>query len=276
MTAFRRTQLIRLGVWIGLATVAVLTTVLAARTETGVRRIATLLTPPAAERAAKAPVQVATHTGRRAAASDRSGAWACGGPRPADGAHQHARAQSRRCDRVDPARGRKPETASPLRRTWPRPSRQFRPLRTPTVATSTQYRVAAGHLATGVPTASRIRRRPEPNSASMSAATRRSRACGRLDRAQERASPRCSKACGRSLRSVRARSRARSSYGWSRGRSPTPALRRGSAPRSPRPARPASRPCSTGNGWRCSKPYPGSAVSTSRAQKDAPSGIRRR
>ncbi len=47
MTAFRRTQLIRLGVWIGLATVAVLTAVLTARTETGIRRIATLITPPA-------------------------------------------------------------------------------------------------------------------------------------------------------------------------------------------------------------------------------------
>src|ERR1043165_286879 len=60
MTAFCRTQLTLFGVWIGLAPVAVLTTVLAARTEPGVRRIATLLTPPAADaRAAKAPVQLA-------------------------------------------------------------------------------------------------------------------------------------------------------------------------------------------------------------------------
>jgi len=57
MTAVRRTQLTRLGVWIALATVAVLTAVLTARTETGVRRIATLLTPapPETSRAAKAP-----------------------------------------------------------------------------------------------------------------------------------------------------------------------------------------------------------------------------
>jgi hypothetical protein len=59
MTAVRRTQLTRLGVWIALATVAVLTAVLTARTETGVRRIATLLTPapPEAGRTAKAPPQ---------------------------------------------------------------------------------------------------------------------------------------------------------------------------------------------------------------------------
>src|SRR6478672_2506107 len=42
MTAVRRTQLVRLGVWIGLATLAVLVAVLTARTETGIRRIATL------------------------------------------------------------------------------------------------------------------------------------------------------------------------------------------------------------------------------------------
>ena len=49
MTAARRMQLARLGVWIGLATVAVLTAVLTARTETGIRRIATLLTPAPVE-----------------------------------------------------------------------------------------------------------------------------------------------------------------------------------------------------------------------------------
>src|SRR3954469_716986 len=49
MTAARRTQLARLGIWIGLATVAVLTAVLTARTETGLRRIANLLSPEASE-----------------------------------------------------------------------------------------------------------------------------------------------------------------------------------------------------------------------------------
>ena len=57
MTAVRRMQLARLGVWIGLATVAVLTAMLTARTETGVRRIATLLAPaqPEPARSAKGP-----------------------------------------------------------------------------------------------------------------------------------------------------------------------------------------------------------------------------
>jgi hypothetical protein len=57
MTAVRRMQLARLGVWIGLATVAVLTAIVTARTETGVRRIATLLSPapPEPVRSAKGP-----------------------------------------------------------------------------------------------------------------------------------------------------------------------------------------------------------------------------
>lgn len=57
MTAARRMQLARLGIWVGLATVAVLTAVLTARTETGVRRIAGLLSPEATDagRSAKAP-----------------------------------------------------------------------------------------------------------------------------------------------------------------------------------------------------------------------------
>ena len=55
MTALRRTQLIRFGVWSGLAIVAVLIALVAARTESGVRRIATLISPepPAAARSAK-------------------------------------------------------------------------------------------------------------------------------------------------------------------------------------------------------------------------------
>src|SRR4029077_2554261 len=64
MTAVRRTQLIRLAVWISLATLAVLTVVLTARTETGIRRIATLLTP--GEQARGAKVQVARQTDQEA------------------------------------------------------------------------------------------------------------------------------------------------------------------------------------------------------------------
>src|SRR5436305_13705223 len=55
MTAVRRTQLARLGVWISLATLAVIVVVFAARTETGIRRIATALTPSEAARTSRAP-----------------------------------------------------------------------------------------------------------------------------------------------------------------------------------------------------------------------------
>jgi len=56
MTAVRRRQLTRLGVWITLATVAMLTVVLTARTESGIRRIATLITPAEPARSARVPV----------------------------------------------------------------------------------------------------------------------------------------------------------------------------------------------------------------------------
>src|ERR1044072_8422814 len=55
MTAVRRTQLARLGAWISLATLAVIVGFLVARTESGIRRLATLLTPAEAARTSKAP-----------------------------------------------------------------------------------------------------------------------------------------------------------------------------------------------------------------------------
>src|SRR5437868_7444625 len=60
MTAARRTQLARLGIWIGFATVAVLTVVFTARTETGLRRIANLLSPEAQD-----PLRSAKIAGRQ-------------------------------------------------------------------------------------------------------------------------------------------------------------------------------------------------------------------
>ena len=45
MTALRKAQLFRLGAWSSLATIAVLVALIAASTETGVRRIASLVTP---------------------------------------------------------------------------------------------------------------------------------------------------------------------------------------------------------------------------------------
>src|ERR1051325_9947915 len=55
MTAMRRTQLARLGAWVSLAILAVIVVIVVARTESGIRRIATLLAPPEAARTSKAP-----------------------------------------------------------------------------------------------------------------------------------------------------------------------------------------------------------------------------
>jgi hypothetical protein len=57
MTALRRTQLIRSVVWVSIATVAVLAAIISARTDTGMRRMATLFSdePAAAPRGAKDP-----------------------------------------------------------------------------------------------------------------------------------------------------------------------------------------------------------------------------
>ena len=183
MTAVRRTQLARLGVWIGLATVAVLTAVLAARTETG--------DPPHREpavagaeaaRTAKAPAarQPPLRPGSRAAAAERGDPPARRRPRPAARPRHHARAQSRRRDRLDRrARPRRPPQL-------PVPSVAAPPLPPPAAPPAnpparTNSRVAAGHLATGSPRR-RVRSRPRPSSASISAAMRRSKACARCGR----------------------------------------------------------------------------------------------
>jgi hypothetical protein len=55
MTAVRRAQLIRFGTWVSLATIAVFVVVLTARTESGIRRIATLIAPAEPERMSNAP-----------------------------------------------------------------------------------------------------------------------------------------------------------------------------------------------------------------------------
>src|ERR1700753_3833175 len=55
MTAVRRAQLIRFGTWVSLATIAVFVVMLTARTESGIRRLATLIAPPEPERMSIAP-----------------------------------------------------------------------------------------------------------------------------------------------------------------------------------------------------------------------------
>ena len=110
MTAVRRTQLARLGVWIGLATVAVLTAVLAARTETGVRRIATLLSPAppdraGAQRKGPRPADRATASStRRPSSAGSARRSACS--RPTATGCSPASTRSSAISRTSPARSR--------------------------------------------------------------------------------------------------------------------------------------------------------------------------
>jgi hypothetical protein len=62
MKAVRKMQLVRLGIWAGVATLAVLVAVIAANTETGVRRIAGLITPDEAPRGARGPNALASRS----------------------------------------------------------------------------------------------------------------------------------------------------------------------------------------------------------------------
>jgi hypothetical protein len=175
MTAARRTQLARLGIWIGLATVAVLTAVFTARTETGLRRIANLLSPEASEpvRSAKivgpqvAARQVDQEVERRlneavrALAADR------------DRLASRVAALERNLDDVTgsiaqsvpnsaPAPATQPPRTLPQGQAAPAPSPPLVPPPAPQAAApapgppaiqAAPSRVAAGHLATGAPTA---------------------------------------------------------------------------------------------------------------------------
>ena len=176
MTAVRRTQLTRLGVWIGLAT--------AGRADRGRRR---------AHRDRHAPHRDAcsrrTAGGRRAAqrtlrssptrqfdqeAEQRRLSEAVRTarrrPRPAARAPQYARTQPRGRDRLDrpaaPRSCRRPPPPSDIAATA-RPRRQRRAGRARAGRRRARSRVAAGHLATGNPARrevgrdqDRVRRRP--------------------------------------------------------------------------------------------------------------------
>jgi hypothetical protein len=186
MTAARRTQLARLGIWIGLATVAVLTVVLTARTETGLRRIANLLSPEASEpvRSAKlAGPQIASrqvdqeverrlNEAVRALAADRdrlasrvaalernlddvTGSISqAGAPNAASGpAGQRPLPQVQAAPNaplVPPVPA--PQAAAPAAPPAARPAPEA--AAPPAAVQTGPGRVAAGHLATGAPTAS--------------------------------------------------------------------------------------------------------------------------
>ena len=155
MTAVRRTQLSRLGIWIALATVAVLTAVLTARTETGVRRIATLLTPapPETGRAAKAPTpQLASRQAEQDAEQRRLSETI----RVLAADRDRLLARLSTLERtVEDVTGSIPPVAANSKAAAPAVAVVAAPLpalpSTPQPNAATSNRVAAGHLATGAP-----------------------------------------------------------------------------------------------------------------------------
>src|SRR6185436_4887034 len=150
MTAVRRAQLTRLGVWIAVATVAVLTAVLTARTESGIRRIATLLSPGEPVRAARAP-QLANRQFDQEAEQRRLSEAVRALTADRDRLAARINTLERNLDvtgSIPPATAT-PKTALPaapvVAAPLPAPTAQ------PAAGASSQARVAAGHLATGMP-----------------------------------------------------------------------------------------------------------------------------
>src|ERR1043165_2972917 len=145
MTAVRRTQLTRLAIWIGVATFAVFAAVLAARTETGVRRIATLLAPPQSARTSKAP-QLANRQSDQEAEQRRL----------SEAVRTLAADRDRLLARLNTLeRNLEDVTGSiPPANAIPKPPAASATAAQPAPATtSSQARVASGHLATGAPSA---------------------------------------------------------------------------------------------------------------------------
>jgi hypothetical protein len=149
MTAVRRKQLARLGVWVALATVAVMTAVLTARTESGIRRIATLLTPAAPDtgRGAKAPTQQiagrqADQEAEQRRLSETVRALA------ADRDRLQARLNTLERNLEDVTGSIPPKAAAPTGSVAAAPLPAIAP-----VSGGPSNRVAAGHLATGTPAA---------------------------------------------------------------------------------------------------------------------------
>ena len=150
MTAVRRAQLTRLGVWIALATVAVLTAVLTARTESGIRRIATLLSPGEPVRAAKAPQPANRQFDQEAEQRRLSEAV-----RSLTADRDRLAARINTLERNLDVTGSIPPAAATPQTALPAAPVVAAPLPAPAAhsaaGASSQARVAAGHLATGMP-----------------------------------------------------------------------------------------------------------------------------
>lgn len=140
MTAARRTQLVRLGVWVCLATAALLAVVLTARTETGLRRIATLLAPAEAARTSKAP-QVVARQPEQEAEQRRLAETVRGLTADRDRLAARLATLERSLDEVT---GSIPPPAARPVAPPPAPTAT-----TPPMASAPPNRIAAGHLATG-------------------------------------------------------------------------------------------------------------------------------
>jgi len=142
MTASRRTQLIRFGAWTGLATLAVLVAVIAARTETGVRRIASLMSPepPAAARSAK-ELQLANRAFDQEAEQRRL----------SEAIRMLAADRDRLLARVSTLERNVEDVTGSIAKAPPAAANLVAPQAAPEPAAPAQSRVAAGHLATGSP-----------------------------------------------------------------------------------------------------------------------------
>ena len=155
MTAARRMQLARLGVWIGLATVAVLTAVLTARTETGIRRIATLISPAPVEpvRSAKGPApQIANRHSDQEAEQRRLTEAVRTLAADRDRLAARLNTLERNIEDVTGSIG--PAAKAPQLPSIPAiPAPGANAAAPPAAAAPSQNRVASGHLATSNPTA---------------------------------------------------------------------------------------------------------------------------
>jgi hypothetical protein len=147
MTAVRRRQLTRVGVWIALATVAVLTVILTARTETGIRRVAALIAPADPVRMAKAPVpnRQSDQEAEQRRLSETVRALA------ADRDRLLARLNTLERNLEDVTGSIPPKAAAPSMPVLAAPLVASQASPPPQAATASQSRVAAGHLATGTP-----------------------------------------------------------------------------------------------------------------------------
>jgi hypothetical protein len=165
MTAVRRTQLARLGAWITVATLAVILVVFMARTESGIRRIATLLTPADAARTSKAP-QLASRPSDHEAEQRRLGEVVRALTADRDRLAARLTVIERNLDEVTgsipaaAAAARSPPAPVPTVTASPLPALAPPPQTSPPVPNN-QARVAAGHLATGTSAADSVATKTE-------------------------------------------------------------------------------------------------------------------